>query len=90
MTLKIIISCRCIFPVGASGIEPAHQCRRHKRHVIDPWARKIPWRKKWQPTAVFLPGEFHGQRNLVGYSPWSCKKPDMTEAHMNACILQNL
>ena len=40
---------------------------------------KIPWRKKWQPTPVFLPGEFHGQRSLVGYSPWGCKESDTTE-----------
>ena len=37
------------------------------------WVRKIPWRRKWQPTPVFLPGEFHGQRSLAGYSPWSLK-----------------
>ena len=35
-----------------------------------PWVRKIPWRMKWQPTPVFLPGESRGQRSLVGYSPW--------------------
>ena len=40
-----------------------------KRCGIDSWVRKIPWRKAWQPTAVFLPGESHGQTNLVGYSP---------------------
>ena len=37
------------------------------------------WRRKWQPTPVFLPGESHGQRSLVGYSPWGCKESDMTE-----------
>ena len=36
--------------------------------------RKIPWRREWQPTPVFLPGEFHGQRSLVGYSPWVAKR----------------
>ena len=41
--------------------------------------RKIPWRREWQPTPVFLPGEFHGQRSLVGYSPWGHKELDMTE-----------
>ena len=46
---------------------------------FDPWVEKIPWRRKWQPAPVFLPGEFHGQRNLVGYSPWGCKESDMTE-----------
>ena len=35
---------------------------------------KIPWRKKWQPTSVFLPGKYHGQRSLAGYSPWDCKR----------------
>ena len=40
---------------------------------------KIPWRREWQPTPVFLPGEFHGQRSLAGYSPWGCKESDMTE-----------
>ena len=38
-----------------------------------------PWRRKWQPTPVFLPGESHGQRSLVGYSPWDRKESDMTE-----------
>ena len=37
---------------------------------VRPWAGKIPWRRQWLPTPVFLPGEFHGQRSLVGYSPW--------------------
>ena len=52
------------------------QCRRPG---FNPWARKIPWRRKWQPTPVFLPAEFHGQRSLVGYSPRGLKKSDMTE-----------
>ena len=39
----------------------------------------IVWRRKWQPTLVFLPGEFHGQRRLAGYSPWGCKESDKTE-----------
>ena len=40
-----------------------------KRRRFDPWVRKIPWRRAWQPTPVFLPEESHGQRSLVGYSP---------------------
>ena len=44
-----------------------------------PWVGKIPWKRKWQPTQVFLPGESHGGRSLVGYSPWGCKELDMTE-----------
>ena len=38
-----------------------------------------PWSRKWQPTPTFLPGKFHGQRRLAGYSPWGCKESDMTE-----------
>ena len=49
------------------------------QETSDPWVGKIPWRRKWQTTPVFLPGEFHGQRNLAGYSPWGCKESDMTE-----------
>ena len=59
--------------------EPACQCGRHKRLRFDSWVGKIPWRWKWQPTLVFLPGEWHGQRSLVGYSPWGRKKSDTTE-----------
>ena len=44
-----------------------------------PWARRIPWRREWQPTPVFLPGEFHTQRSLVGYSPWGHKESETTE-----------
>ena len=46
---------------------------------LDPWVRKICRRRKWQPTPIFLPGEFHGQKSLVGYSPWDHKELDMTE-----------
>ena len=58
------------FPGGASGKEPTCQCRRCKRHRFDPWVKNIPWSRKWQPTPVFLPGAFHGQRGLAGYNPW--------------------
>ena len=56
-------------------------CLQCRRPGFDPWVRKIPWRRKWLPTPVFLPGEFHGQRSLEGYSPWGCKESDMTEQH---------
>ena len=46
---------------------------------FDPWVRKIPWRRKWQPPPVFLPGESHGGRSLVGYSPQERKQSDTTE-----------
>jgi len=57
------------FPGGGIGKEPACQCRKCKRLEFVLWVRKIPWRRKWQPTPVFLPGESHGQRSLAGYSP---------------------
>ena len=50
-----------------------------KRHGFDPWVRKIPWRRKWQPVIVFWPGESPGQRSLSGYSPWGCKESDTTK-----------
>ena len=64
------------FPGGASGKEPACQCRRLE---FDPWARKIPWKRAWQTTPVFLPEESPGQRSLAGYSPWGHTESDTTE-----------
>ena len=64
--------CACMYlhicRIGTSGKEPACQCRRYKRHEFDPWVGKTPRRRTWQPTSIFLPGESHGQRSLVGYS----------------------
>ena len=56
--------------------ESTCQCRRRG---FNPWVRKIPWRREWQPTSVFLPGESHGERSLTGYSPWGREGMDMTE-----------
>ena len=67
------------FPGGASGKEPACQCRRYKRCWLDHWIRKIPWKRAWQPTSVFMPGESYGQKSLAGYSPWGGKESDRTE-----------
>ena len=58
-------------PWWLSGKESTCQCRRH---VLDPWVGRIPWRRKWLPTPVFLPGKSHGQRSLAGYSPQDCKR----------------
>ena len=58
-------------PWQLSGKESTCQCRRCR---FNPWLRQIPWRWKWQPTPVFLPGKSHGQRSLVVYSPWGCKR----------------
>ena len=57
------------FPGGASDKEPISQCRKHKRCRFDPWVGKIPWRRAWQPTSVFLSGESHGQRSLMNHCP---------------------
>ena len=54
-------------------------CLQCGRPGFDPWVGKIPRRRKWQPTPVFLPEEPHGWRSLVGYSPWGCKELDTTE-----------
>ena len=62
-------------PWWLSGKELACQCRMHG---FNSWVGNIPWRRKWQLTPVFLPGESHGQESLVGYSPWGHKESDMT------------
>ena len=54
-------------------------CLQCRRPGFDPWVRKIPWRREWQPSPVFLPGESQGQRILEGYGPQGCKESDMTE-----------
>ena len=56
-----------------------HLRLKHLPAMRETWVQKIPWRRKWQPTPVFLPGESHGQRSLAGYSPWGCKELDTTE-----------
>ena len=76
--------CTCVceracvgLPRWLRGKESARQCRRHG---FDPWVGKIPWRRKRQPTPVFLPGESHGPRSLVHYSPRGCTECNTTEA----------
>ena len=67
------------FPGGTPGEESSCQHRRCKEHRFNPWVRKIPWRRKWQPTPVFLAGKSHGQRSLAGYNPWGGEELDTTE-----------
>ena len=66
-----VLICLFMLPSWLSGKESTCQCRRC---MFDPWIRKIPWRRKWQPTPVFLPGKSYGQRSLAGCSPWSHKE----------------
>ena len=56
-------------------------CLQYGRPGSNPWVGNISWRRKWQPTPVFLPEKSHGQRSLVGYSPWGCKELDTIERH---------
>ena len=67
------------FSGGASGKKLAWQCRRPKRYGFSLWVRKIPWRRAWQPTPIFLPGESHELRSMAGYCPHHCKQSDITE-----------
>ena len=83
----------CIYPMAQQVI-----CLQSSRHMIfrfNPWVRKIPWKKKWQPTPVFLFEKSHGERSLAAYSPWDHKELDTTEhvfkytctkEHFNATI----
>ena len=80
--VKIQCLCMCIYtyifiyththhvwiglPRWRSGKESDCYCRKHRRTAFNPWIRKIPWRGKWQPRPVFLPGKFHGQMSLAG------------------------
>ena len=69
------------FPGGASGKEPTFRCRRRKEMRVQSLSREDPWRRAWQPTAGFLPGESHGQRSLVGLLSISRQESDRTEAN---------
>ena len=62
-------------PCWLSGKESTCQCRSCE---FNRWIRKIPLRRKWHPTPVFLPGKSHGQRSLAGCNPWGAKESDMT------------
>ena len=74
-----------LFPGGTNRKESACQCRRHKRCRFGPWSGRIPWRRKWQPTSVFLPGKSHGQRSLVGPSPLGHRVGHDWVAELNVC-----
>ena len=76
------------FTGGANGKEHTCHWRRCKRYWFDSWVGKIPWRRAWQPTPVFLPGESLEQRSLVGYCPIGSHRVEHNSsnlAHMHAC-----
>ena len=68
-------------PTLQTGYSPAEPLRRHKRHRFDRWVRKIPWRRAWQPTPVFLPGESHGQRSLGATAHGAAESQTRLSAH---------
>ena len=65
--------------LGSAVVRNLLAMQEHGRCKYSPWVGKIPWRSKWQPTTVFLPGQSHGERSLVVYSSWGCKESDMAE-----------
>ena len=77
----------CLSPQGSprwhSGKDSTSQCRRGNRRRFSPWVRKIYWRRKWQPTPIFLPAKSHGQWSLTGYSPWGRTVGPTERAHMH-------
>ena len=78
---------------SAVGRESACQCRRHKRCGFHPWVGKIPWRRKWQPTPVLLPGKSHGWRSLGSYSHRVSKSQtrlSSTQTHVPSIVLSAL
>ena len=90
----ILLRCICqdalqTYPGSLVGKGPACKCRRGKRQGFNPWAGKILWRRKWQPTLIFLPGESHGQRSLEDYSPRGHNESDMTEYAHHVCKLRH-
>ena len=77
MQISVWVQIQGGFP-GSPVVKNAYQGRRHKRPGFGPCVGKTPWRRAWQPTPVFLPGESHGQRSLAGFSPWGLEEPDTT------------
>ena len=77
MSKSIFINCETLFSfLGGSVVKNPSANARCR---LDPWVGKIPGRRKWQPTPVFLSGESHGHRSLAGYSQWRHKESDTTE-----------
>ena len=83
LILCVLFFCLQSFPASGSWLPWWLRQERiglpYRRPGFDPWVGKIPWRREWQPTPVFLPGKFQGQRSLADYSPQGRKQSDMTE-----------
>ena len=84
----LLLQLLLIYPCLSRGSSGASYGKKKKKKKnlpaiqetwVHPWVGKIPWRREWLPTPVFLPRELHGQRSLVGYRPWGCRESDTTE-----------
>ena len=82
LCVHIGVTCMCWLPRWLSGKESTCQCRTCR---FDPWVGKIPWRRKWQPTPVFLPRKSHGQRSLAGYSIRAGHDLATEQQHVHLC-----
>ena len=85
LTWRIIIQGNKMFFRKLSGI-----CLPCQRYRFDPWVTKIPWKRKWLPTPVFLPGESHGQRSLAGYSPQGQSRTQLKRLSKNSVSQYNM
>ena len=74
-----IFNQECVIPRLPGQYSGKESTCQFRRRGFDPWVGKVPWRREWIPTPVFLPGKSHGQRSLAGYSPWCHKEQDMTQ-----------
>ena len=79
----------CLTKRGSPGGSGGKESTYHAGDRFQPWVRKTPWRRKWQPTPVFLPGKFPGQGSLVGYSPCGHTGSDRTEQLHTYTMLNN-
>ena len=79
MSIKSIHQSAYSFPGGSDGKESANNTGNIRDVGLISGLGRFPWRRAWLPTPVFLPGESHGQRSLVGYSPFGHRESDMTE-----------
>ena len=89
---QIILCIHCFLIFGASLVaQTVKRLPAMRETRLDSWVGKIPWRRKWQSTPALLPGKSHGQRSLIGYSPWGHKESDRTERlHFHFLILIDL
>ena len=83
-TREVIITDKAALHMELVVKNPPDNTGDVKTHGFSPWVRKSPWRRAWQPTPVFLPGESQGQRSLAGCSPWGQKESDTIQATQHA------